>query len=106
MERLKGHPISHEVRGGYIAHQVAFSDEGQLICDSTDLARERHLNRVRQNNPGYMKYLRPFSGNQAIYDKVAASNRKSFAAAGRPRGYSKDYWNTISRANSTKKRSA
>jgi hypothetical protein len=98
MERKRGHPLAHEVQGGYIARQIAFSDEGILIVDSQHLASERHRNRTRIKNEHYMKQFHPHNRNQEIYDAVAHANRKTFGSgSSKPRGYSKEYWNTIKR---------
>ncbi len=93
-ERLKGVPLSHEVLGGHIAHQVAFQ-EGEIVFDSTELARERFESRLRNLEPnGYIEQI-PGTRNDVLFgaiEKADATRLKAPALSNRPRGYSEGYW--------------
>ncbi len=86
--------------GGFTASPIAFEDDG-MRADTVSLIEKRQQNQERVATGRFQKF-RPHSGNQEIYN--AFSQRKDFGCNGKPRGYSRDYWNTIDRSNSVKKR--
>lgn len=96
-EQLKGVPLSREVQDGFIAHQVAFSEEGVIVFDSTELARERFENRQRIANPPktWMKLAPGYRTENAAYERVFKADTtrpKAPALSKKPRGYSEGYW--------------